>query len=1401
MSIFTRIGAALALATIVSLPQTAFAADNWVTPGFAPGWTNYAKGYRSVSAVKSGNVVTVSGLAAKTGGGKWGHVATLPSNMRPKQRLVFNVNTHERTARVDVLPNGQIHFVAGNTAHKWVSLDGITFSLGNSTALKLAPGWGNYGQGYSGFGAVRTGETVMVGGMVKPGKGNVVATLPAHLRPAKRLVFNLNSHDKTSRVDVFPDGRVIWVYRAPARGWVSLNGIMFNRKPGRALKLAGGWKKHRDSSFASATATRIGNRVTVSGLTEGAKWGHIATLPKGMCPESRLIFNLNNHDGTSRVDVLADCRIVWAAGGKKHGWISFDGITFNIGKPGGARVASKRPTPTKASALPWVRVPGGATDIGVGANGAVWVVGENKKSSGNDIWRYAGRNKWQSVPGAATRIAVDPKGNAWIVDRNRKIRRWNGGAWQTVPGGATDIAIGANGAVWVIGADKRSGGFTISRYSGKNKWKHIPGAGKRIAVDPKGNAWIVNVQNQIFRYDGRKWNPVPGAATDIGIGANGAVWVIGTDSAPYRWNGKTWVKHVGGLANISVDPKGYPWATNAGKAIWADKRSPGYTKAPKPVVSVKRASPNKKKLITDAKKSLGSLGGVAGPVKTQINRLIKTANHLLVEDGELLKADVRILNQDATIVIYRPIRNQPRVNFALLTKPGKSLKVSNIIAPAGGTPADDLQLANAAYIFVPRGNAQNINTSQLPSSVRMLVEKVRTGPVEMLAGHNIFSTINTRDGGPTAKLLKLVGVSLGDLKVHIGYGQRVNNDPFKAVRMTRGGDWVKPFHMANTVFNDATLDLSKWGNVKRLRGWGTAKLHNKPYFLFVQKTGSVGPYPTAAAVDAQSISLKDYKNLSLIFAETVFGGVGAAQQVFKGIDNVPLDKVRIENPRYRVGGALDADNNPIFDNVLLMAASLADTLPDAKKTKGPIILAHGEARVFGFKAGSVNGWVTRNKGMDIQTTVDLPNWGGMSLGSFEFDLRRGASKTSYDMYLKGHASVGSGPVKFSENVEIKANRTGFKFSFGQNCPHRPIGVSASVNSHEIGKGSGFSLSASGNPMTCVADIGAAIVNAAGTVANVSQQAYNASKRKVEQELKKIGDKAKKAADFVANTFSGLFGKKKKKAPPKPSPQELVNMSCSKGVYPPFVLWLNQCHFNHVDKDNQKVTVSQSSVKPTKWRHCASSQDLKFARELVAQAEKNGGTLLYRHDRPILGKWDKFGQVLSIDTLRKHLKQTQELANEKCVEWDYFARNTRNRQHFDRSETKVQNNSWWQAEFKSPIEILSIAVYPPANKANELNGLVIAMSDTVSGDDLMWDNSGAVRRYKLGGAAMAIVNPVPAVQYVKKVFGRSATTKPASAKTTTAGSKTRYLRIYRPGRGSVALGEVQVFSYHGKVYAR
>ena len=86
---------------------------------FANGWANYGHSYSGAQAFVNGGSCVVSGLIKGT---SWGHVATLPSNCRPAGRLIFNLNNHAKTARVDVTTDGKVTWVTGGKDHSWLSL-------------------------------------------------------------------------------------------------------------------------------------------------------------------------------------------------------------------------------------------------------------------------------------------------------------------------------------------------------------------------------------------------------------------------------------------------------------------------------------------------------------------------------------------------------------------------------------------------------------------------------------------------------------------------------------------------------------------------------------------------------------------------------------------------------------------------------------------------------------------------------------------------------------------------------------------------------------------------------------------------------------------------------------------------------------------------------------------------------------------------------------------------------------------------------------------------------------------------------------------------------------------------------------------------------------------------------
>jgi hypothetical protein len=70
----------------------------------------------------------------------------------------------------------------------------------------------------------------------------------------------------------------------------------------------------------------------------------------------------------------------------------------------------------------WHRVPGSAKDIGIGADGSVWVIGADERAGGYGVYRYNGSG-WTKIPGSGRQISVGPDGSPWVVNRDGYIYR------------------------------------------------------------------------------------------------------------------------------------------------------------------------------------------------------------------------------------------------------------------------------------------------------------------------------------------------------------------------------------------------------------------------------------------------------------------------------------------------------------------------------------------------------------------------------------------------------------------------------------------------------------------------------------------------------------------------------------------------------------------------------------------------------------------------------------------------------------------------------------------------------------------------------------------------------------------------------------------------------------------
>jgi hypothetical protein len=75
--------------------------------------------------------VFVRGLVTRTDGlpPSSSPIGTLPAGYRPPKRLIFGTNGGPASIRVDVLPNGQVVWIAGKVDEKdYTSLDQISFA-------------------------------------------------------------------------------------------------------------------------------------------------------------------------------------------------------------------------------------------------------------------------------------------------------------------------------------------------------------------------------------------------------------------------------------------------------------------------------------------------------------------------------------------------------------------------------------------------------------------------------------------------------------------------------------------------------------------------------------------------------------------------------------------------------------------------------------------------------------------------------------------------------------------------------------------------------------------------------------------------------------------------------------------------------------------------------------------------------------------------------------------------------------------------------------------------------------------------------------------------------------------------------------------------------------------------
>jgi len=267
----------------------------------------------------------------------------LPLNCRPRKHSVFHTAVAGgKVVRVDVSANGIVSYGGGSvTKSPWVPVDGFIFPVrgARSNTLRLEEGWAHFG-GHYGKARYRVERGMCVlSGVVRVHGFNMtrfkphVLTLPSACRPQGGPVqFAAAMHTSSNRVDINPDGTLLWKAGKKSSPWLSLDGIAFFVKSSQPFKIASPFRAVTGKNIRKPSFRRLGNVCALSGAVkmsggDGKKIGTIAAVCR---PARRLIFLVNNNNKPIRLDLFPDGSLLIPDGRPSAEPLSLDGIRYVV---------------------------------------------------------------------------------------------------------------------------------------------------------------------------------------------------------------------------------------------------------------------------------------------------------------------------------------------------------------------------------------------------------------------------------------------------------------------------------------------------------------------------------------------------------------------------------------------------------------------------------------------------------------------------------------------------------------------------------------------------------------------------------------------------------------------------------------------------------------------------------------------------------------------------------------------------------------------------------------------------------------------------------------------------------------------------------------------------------------
>ena len=177
-------------------------------------------------------------------------------------------------------------------------------------------------------------------------------------------------------------------------------------------------------------------------------------------------------------------------------------------------------------------LPGKARDIGCGADGTIWIIGNVPEYNNYAIYRMQpGSTSWEKIRGQAWRISVAPDGNSWVTTDVGRVFKYVGlPKWELIsgPSTASDISCSPDGNVYIVGA---RGALNVFNHNTKT-WNPIGQTGTCVAGGCHGDVWYLDNAKSAHRSTEKGWEQLFAQGTDIAVGANSQTWLLTTGAAP-----------------------------------------------------------------------------------------------------------------------------------------------------------------------------------------------------------------------------------------------------------------------------------------------------------------------------------------------------------------------------------------------------------------------------------------------------------------------------------------------------------------------------------------------------------------------------------------------------------------------------------------------------------------------------------------------------------------------------------------------------------------------------------------------------------------------------------------------------------------------------------------------------